>query len=84
MFLAMTILEVTAGVLSGVGVLLIVVAQVTVVAYWGAITATIAFACLFFGQRVAKDYAGAATLVPYILLALFAIWVLRPDPLVAL
>jgi hypothetical protein len=84
MFLAITILETTAGVLSGVGLLLIVVAQLTIVAYCGAIVATVALACLFFGQRVAKDYAGAAVLVPYILLALFAVWVLRPDPLVAL
>jgi hypothetical protein len=29
--------------------------------------------CLFFGQRMAKDYAGAAGLVPYFLLALVAI-----------
>jgi len=28
---------------------------------------------LFFGQRMAKDYAGAAVLVPYFLLALVAI-----------
>jgi hypothetical protein len=31
---------------------------------------------LFFGQRLAKDYPGAATLVPYFLLSLVAIYVL--------
>jgi hypothetical protein len=31
---------------------------------------------LFFGQRVAKEYAGAAILVPYFLLALVAIYLL--------
>jgi hypothetical protein len=31
---------------------------------------------LFFGQRVSKDYAGAAALVPYFLLALVAIVIL--------
>ena len=31
---------------------------------------------LFFGQRMAKDYAGAAVLVPYFLLALAAIYLL--------
>jgi hypothetical protein len=31
---------------------------------------------LFFGQRMAKDYPGAATLVPYFLLALAAIYLL--------
>ena len=29
---------------------------------------------LFFGQRLAKDYAGAATLVPYFILAVLGIW----------
>jgi diacylglycerol kinase len=31
---------------------------------------------LFFGQRVAKDYAGAAVLVPYFLLTLVALYLL--------
>jgi hypothetical protein len=31
---------------------------------------------LFFGQRVSKDYAGAAALVPYFLLALSGIYLL--------
>jgi len=29
---------------------------------------------LFFGQRLAKDYAGAAVLVPYFVLTLFGLW----------
>jgi hypothetical protein len=31
---------------------------------------------LFFGQRVAKDYVGAAALVPYFLLAISAVYLL--------
>ncbi len=31
---------------------------------------------LFFGQRMAKDYAGAAILVPYFLVTLIAIYLL--------
>jgi diacylglycerol kinase len=31
---------------------------------------------LFFGQRIAKDYAGAAVLVPYFLLVLVAMYLL--------
>jgi hypothetical protein len=84
MFLAITILETTAGALSGVGFLLVVLAQITVVAYYGAIVAAVALTCLFFGQRINKDYAGAAVLVPYFLLAILAIWVLRIDPLASL
>lgn len=84
MFLAIMILETTAGVLSGLGFLIVLFTQITIVAYWGAIIAAVALTCLFFGQRIAKDYAGAAALVPYFLFALFAIWVLRTDPLVSL
>ena len=35
-----------------------------------------AIIALFFGQRVAKEYAGAAVLVPYFLLTLVAIYLL--------
>jgi hypothetical protein len=35
----------------------------------------LAIILLFFGQRVAKDYAGAASLVPYFLLCAGGMWV---------
>jgi len=31
------------------------------------------FYCFFFGQRVSKDYIGAADLVPYFILTMIAI-----------
>lgn len=77
MFVVVTILEVTAGVLSGVGFLLLLVTRNSVVAYFGAVIAAINLVALFFGQRVSKDYAGAAALVPYFLLAVVAIYLLR-------
>lgn len=79
MFLVITILESAAGILSGVGCILIVLAHRPDVAFWGAALAAVALAALFFGQRMAKDYAGAAVLVPYFLLALAAIWLLGAD-----
>jgi hypothetical protein len=36
----------------------------------------IAILALFFGQRMTKEYAGAAILVPYFLLTLVAIYLL--------
>jgi hypothetical protein len=33
---------------------------------------------LFFGQRVAKDYPGAAVLVPYFILLLILIYLTNP------
>jgi len=76
MFLTVTILEVAAGILSGVGFLQLLVFNSSVLAFYGALLAAANIVALFFGQRVSKDYAGAAALVPYFLLALFAILVL--------
>lgn len=76
MFMVITILEVSAGALSGVGCALILFTHDTTVAYLGAVIGGINLTALFFGQRVAKDYVGAAVLVPYFLLALSAIFLL--------
>lgn len=76
MFLVITILEVSAGALSGVGCALLLLTRDSTVAYLGAVIGGVNIVALFFGQRVAKDYAGAAALVPYFLLALTAIYVL--------
>ena len=79
MFLTVTILEVTAGVLSGAGFLHLLFFRSSALAFYGALIAAANLVALFFGQRVSKDYAGAAALVPYFLLALVAIVVLaRP------
>ena len=73
---AITILEVTAGVLSALGCVLLLLLRDSTVAFCGALISAAAIIALFFGQRVAKDYAGAAVLVPYFLLALLAIYLL--------
>src|SRR5213596_4090009 len=67
---AITILEVAAGVLSALGCVLVLVMRDSTVAFCGAVISAGAIIALFLGQRVAKDYAGAAVLVPYFLLAL--------------
>jgi len=76
MFLVVTILEVSAGALSGVGCALLLLSHDSTVAYLGALVGAINLTALFFGQRVAKDYVGAAALVPYFLLAISAIYLL--------
>jgi hypothetical protein len=68
-----TVLEIAAGGLSAAGAVALVAAQSTLLAFWGAVLAGVSLLCLFFGQRMAKDYAGAAGLVPYFLVALAAI-----------
>jgi diacylglycerol kinase len=73
---AITILEIAAGALSAIGCVVIIFSRDSVVAFYGAVISAIAILALFFGQRMAKDYAGAAVLVPYFLLALAAIYLL--------
>lgn len=71
-----TILELAAGAVSAVGCVLVIVLRDSTVAFYGAVISAVAIIALFFGQRIAKDYAGAAVLVPYFLLTLVAIYLL--------
>jgi hypothetical protein len=74
MVTAITILEIAAGALSAIGCALIIFLRDCTFAFYGAVISAIAIVALFFGQRMAKDYAGAAILVPYFLLTLAAIY----------
>jgi hypothetical protein len=76
MVTAVTILEIVAGGLSAIGCALIIFSHDSAIAFYGAVISAIAIVALFFGQRMSKDYAGAAILVPYFLLTLVAIYLL--------
>jgi hypothetical protein len=76
MVTVITILEIGAGVLSAGGSVMVILTRNSTIAFYGAVLAAVSIIALFFGQRMAKDYAGAATLVPYFLLALSAIYLL--------
>jgi hypothetical protein len=76
MVTVITIMEMAAGLLSAGGCLVIFFWHESTLAFYGAIIAAFSILALFFGQRMAKDYPGAATLVPYFLLALAAIYLL--------
>src|SRR6266704_5367654 len=76
MVTAITILEIGSGTLSAIGCGLIIFSRNSTLAFYGAVVAAISILALFFGQRMAKDYAGAAVLVPYFLLTLSAIYLL--------
>jgi hypothetical protein len=73
---AITLLEITAGALSAIGCLMLIVSRETAIAFYGAVSSAVVLIALFFGQRMAKDYAGAAVLVPYFLLTLATIYLL--------
>ncbi len=76
LFPAITALEVGAGVLSGVGVIMLVLTKSTSIAFYGAVLSGLSFVSLFFGQRLAKDYPGASGIVGYFLVGIAAIWFL--------
>jgi len=76
LLICITILEIAAGVLSAIGCLLVILLKDSTIAFYGAVLSAAAITALFFGQRMAKEYAGAAVLVPYFLLTLLAIYLL--------
>ena len=76
LLISITILEIAAGALSAVGCVFIILSRDSTVAFYGAAISAVTVLALFFGQRIAKDYAGAAVLVPYFLLVLVAMYLL--------
>jgi hypothetical protein len=80
LLLTVTALELLAGGLTAAGALQIVTSHQTTLAFYGACLGAVAILCLFFGQRMAKDYPGAATLVPYFILTAIAIVALSGQP----
>src|SRR5204863_4829165 len=66
-----TVLEIVSGALSAIGCVIIILTRDPTVAFYGAVISAISIIALFFGQRMAQDYAGAAVLCTYFLLALF-------------
>ena len=71
-----TIMEIAAGALSAAGCVMILLRRDSTIGFYGAIVAALSILALFFGQRMAKEYAGAAVLVPYFLLTLATIYLL--------
>lgn len=73
MLLVITALECAAGALCAVGIVQLAMGNGPKAALWGAQLAALNIVMLFFGQRIAREYAGAATLVSYFILCVLAI-----------
>jgi hypothetical protein len=75
-----TLLEVVAGILCTIGTLWMFFRFDVELGHFlsqiGMLLSTIAILCLFFGQRMAKDYAGAANMTSYFLVALLGLYFL--------
>ena len=69
--------EMVAGILCVLGVYQIAVFGESTLAFYGAVLSCISLLLLLFGQRMAKDYDGARTIVIYFVPALFLVFLLQ-------
>ena len=70
-----TFLECFTGLVLVVGSLMLLLCEESIamqLIFYGIVLSNITLCCLFLGQRIAKDYAGAANIVIYQLVALLA------------
>lgn len=68
MLASITIMEVATGLLSAAGIIYFLTTGSLSLIFYAATIGAVSITALFFGQRIAKDYAGAAVLVPYFIL----------------
>ncbi|HEY3662949.1 MAG TPA: hypothetical protein VGL24_07340 [Chthoniobacterales bacterium] len=65
-----TVMELATGALCAVGCVLVLIRHDSTIAFYGVVLAGLTLLSLFFGQRMAKEYPGAAALVPYFLVVI--------------
>jgi uncharacterized membrane protein YphA (DoxX/SURF4 family) len=73
-----TVMELAAGALAAVGLVYFLVASSTVIIFWSTVVAALSLLSLFFGQRIAKDYPGAVSIIPYFILVLLLMFLTSP------
>ncbi len=71
------ILEVIAGVLAIVGIFTLILDSNTSFGFYSAIFSAITLLLLLFGQRLAKDYEGAKTIVIYFIPTIITLYLLK-------
>jgi uncharacterized membrane protein YphA (DoxX/SURF4 family) len=76
MLATLTVVEIVAGAVSALGVIEVLVYKTYCLAFVGTALSALSLVMLFFGQRIAKDYAGAGGLVPYFTLAIINLYFL--------
>jgi hypothetical protein len=78
MLVIITLMEMATGVLSAAGIIYFLAVGSLGLVFVAAVLGAMSLTALFFGQRVAKDYPGAAVLVPYFLLLIVMIFLSNP------
>lgn len=75
---SITALELVTGILAAGGIVYFLFTGSLAVVFWASVSGATAITALFFGQRVAKDYPGAAVLVPYFILLVVMMYLSSP------
>lgn len=70
------VIEIITGLLAIAGIIQILLSGVTTMALYACILAGITLLMLLFGQRVAKDYAGAFTITGYFVVVILGVHIL--------
>ena len=78
MLAKITVAELATGFLAAAGIVYFFAAGSTLLIFFSSILGTASITALFFGQRIAKDYAGAAVLVPYFILLIAMMYSTNP------
>lgn len=71
------VIETVAGLLAILGIYQLIVNDNATLGFYAAILSAITLLLLLFGQRVAKDYDGARTIVIYLIPTIFALYILQ-------
>jgi putative oxidoreductase len=69
--------EIVTGILNIVGIFEIYINENTFIGYLSAVLAAKILLMLLFGQRIAKDYAGAMTIAVYFIVAIIGVLILK-------
>ena len=75
LFFTITVVELLSGILNLIGVVFLLLEGSLMLALYGTILASVALIMLFLGQRIAKDYVGAQSLVSYFILTILTLLV---------
>jgi hypothetical protein len=78
MLVTITLMEMATGLLAAGGLIYFIATGSMSIIFGSSILGAASLTALFFGQRVAKDYPGAAVLVPYFILLIILMYLSRP------
>ena len=78
MMATITVMEVATGFLTVAGIIYFFIAGSLSLIFYASVLGAASITALFFGQRVAEDYPGAAILIPYFILLIILMYLTNP------